>query len=729
MPCDNRLAIVIPAYKGRHLKAALDSLVRQTDAGFRVYVADDASPDAIGAIVGAYRDRLDIIYRRFEANLGSTALVRHWDRAIRLGDEPWVWLFSDDDLAGEECVAGWRREQAMDDAVALWRFDLETIDEGGRMLRQEARFPDRLDAGAYARWVIAQQDTSCVIQNVIFHRTVYEAEGGFVDLPGGYCSDLISWPRFARHGGVRRVTAGKVQFRVHAEALGAIMGRHWGCEGAAIRCFAATLRAYRELLGPEVAADLAWRRAERAWWGKKFRFAGVLGEKLRATVAQEARDLWPLEPWAWRLIFWKNYSVVVLRSWRFVAPLLTWRRSWAKPGGEKRPDRLTARGAGISRLQWIVLLLVGVLVLGRVAAELTGRGSAYWHWDLRTLASDQSLFYARIYPHFAVTPTLVGMPAAQTAYPPFAFPLFMPWLPPGLGSMATRAWFTFCQLSALGLILRFVWRQGRRAGLGLSCLLAGSVLAMSGVRADLLFGNMALIATALVVVMHDAAERGRWGGAAGVWVMSLVKPQIGWLFGWELLRARRWRATIGAAVALAGATAVGCIWTHATPWRILRSNWSGDLSGWTSTMQLNNLPTLASGLGLPAGAGLVIFALAGVIVAATWLRGPPAGTGMLPRFAVLGLLNRICTYHNYCDDVLLVFALAWLGRRAWCGGTRADWGMFFALATSVWVPVTLLSSVAARSVVLLSWICAAAWIVRQETKTLALAGEPTAAIP
>ena len=94
----NKLAIIIPAYKACFFREVLDSIVRQSNRDFTVYIGDDASPDDLESIVSDYKDKLDIFYFRFEQNWGGRDLVAHWERCIELSDEPLVWLFSDDDL-------------------------------------------------------------------------------------------------------------------------------------------------------------------------------------------------------------------------------------------------------------------------------------------------------------------------------------------------------------------------------------------------------------------------------------------------------------------------------------------------------------------------------------------------------------------------------------------------------------------------------------------------------
>ena len=99
MEKQNNLAIVIPAYKSTFLAAALDSIAAQTSLDFTLYIGDDCSPNHLGAIVDRYRDRINLVYHRFDTNLGGKDLVAQWERCIDMSQgEEWIWLFSDDDV-------------------------------------------------------------------------------------------------------------------------------------------------------------------------------------------------------------------------------------------------------------------------------------------------------------------------------------------------------------------------------------------------------------------------------------------------------------------------------------------------------------------------------------------------------------------------------------------------------------------------------------------------------
>lgn len=109
-----KLAIVIPAYKGRFLKETLDSIAVQAHKDeFVLYIGDDASPERLDKIVESYQNKVNLVYHRFSENMGGKDLVAHWERCIQLSAEPFIWLFSDDDLMPADGV-----ERVMEGFVA-----------------------------------------------------------------------------------------------------------------------------------------------------------------------------------------------------------------------------------------------------------------------------------------------------------------------------------------------------------------------------------------------------------------------------------------------------------------------------------------------------------------------------------------------------------------------------------------------------------------------------------
>lgn len=78
----NKLAIVIPYYKIDFFEDTLISLSNQTNPKFTVYIGDDLSPHCPVNLISKYKDKLNIIYRKFEYNIGNVNLVGQWKRCV-----------------------------------------------------------------------------------------------------------------------------------------------------------------------------------------------------------------------------------------------------------------------------------------------------------------------------------------------------------------------------------------------------------------------------------------------------------------------------------------------------------------------------------------------------------------------------------------------------------------------------------------------------------------------
>jgi glycosyltransferase involved in cell wall biosynthesis len=216
---DILLAIVIPAFKPQFLQQALASVLNQTDQRFRLYVGDDCGPDELASIVKAYGDQSRILYRRFPDNLGRRSLVGHWDRCIHLTNEPWVWIFSDDDVMERECVAAFYREIDITRAAYdVYRFNTVHIDKEGYLLSISAPHPETETSLEFAYHRL-RGVRHCTAQEFLFSRESYKQSGGFLDLPCGWCSDEAGIIRFSRRTGIRTIPGPRIRFRLSGQNI------------------------------------------------------------------------------------------------------------------------------------------------------------------------------------------------------------------------------------------------------------------------------------------------------------------------------------------------------------------------------------------------------------------------------------------------------------------------------------------------------------------------------
>jgi glycosyltransferase involved in cell wall biosynthesis len=200
-----KLAIIIPAYKGDFLAQALACVVRQTDQRFNLYVFDDASPADIQGIARAALGARPFTFKRFEKNLGGTSLPRHWNRCVAETREPWLWLFSDDDLMDDGCVAAFHKFLETEEASAdLLRFDGWLVDDADNVLGPHTFEPDSESWLEYAYGHLMGW-RRLFMQQLVFRRSAFARMGGFLDLPAATATDDAALIALARQKPARRM--------------------------------------------------------------------------------------------------------------------------------------------------------------------------------------------------------------------------------------------------------------------------------------------------------------------------------------------------------------------------------------------------------------------------------------------------------------------------------------------------------------------------------------------
>lgn len=204
------LAIIIPSFRGRFLGQSLSSLASQTDKRFTVYIGDDASPDDLASIVDRYRNDLDIVYHRFDENVGGHDLCAQWARCIDLSDEEWVWLFSDDDVMDRECVGAFYAALEKSESSDLFRFNINVIDSEGRVC-ERCDFPQNLTPKHFARLRFDGAIRSYAVEYV-FRRSAFDRIGGFIKFDLGWNSDDATWISLCAKG-IKTIDGPRVSWR------------------------------------------------------------------------------------------------------------------------------------------------------------------------------------------------------------------------------------------------------------------------------------------------------------------------------------------------------------------------------------------------------------------------------------------------------------------------------------------------------------------------------------
>ncbi len=207
----NNLAIIIPVFKTYFLEQLLESLVKQTDKRFKVYIGDDASPQDVLTIIKKFQNILPIVYYRFENNLGSTNLVGHWHRSVNLTmNEEWLWLFGDDDIMDADCVKNFYIN--VNNTNHVYRFSTSCINEKGEKIKRRQVVKSLQNRSDYLRDRLLEKHRISLAE-CIFSRKSFINSGGFLEMPFAYSSDVVAWYEFSGKDGIKGINSSQVYLR------------------------------------------------------------------------------------------------------------------------------------------------------------------------------------------------------------------------------------------------------------------------------------------------------------------------------------------------------------------------------------------------------------------------------------------------------------------------------------------------------------------------------------
>jgi len=211
------LAIVLAAFKPTYLRRAVESVLSQTNREFNLYIFDDASPHDLRKELQGLPSA-NQCYHRFDENVGASSIVQQWRRCINhTNEEPWIWIFSDDDLMDKNCVAAFYKALETYPNHPAYRFNTQKIDSEGNTIR-ENRFPDQFDAADFLNLKLSYDQESYIVET-IFSRSVYHEIGGIPDLPFAWAADDLFNAKIADLGKIRTIPGAMVKWRYSDENI------------------------------------------------------------------------------------------------------------------------------------------------------------------------------------------------------------------------------------------------------------------------------------------------------------------------------------------------------------------------------------------------------------------------------------------------------------------------------------------------------------------------------
>ncbi|MGO4708188.1 glycosyltransferase family 2 protein [Chryseobacterium sp. 2TAF14] len=196
----NKLAFVIPYYKIDFFEETLQSLEKQTNKNFSVYIGNDNSPNDPIDIIKKYSS-LNITYKSFENNLGAKDLEGQWIRCIDFSkDEEWICILGDDDCPKKNFVEEFYRILPVVDEkkINVIKTAITSIDTNSKLRGADLIHPE-YDTSINTFWRDRNNQTHTSISENIFRRSSYE-KIGFRGFPLAWGTPLVAWIDYSEGG-------------------------------------------------------------------------------------------------------------------------------------------------------------------------------------------------------------------------------------------------------------------------------------------------------------------------------------------------------------------------------------------------------------------------------------------------------------------------------------------------------------------------------------------------
>ncbi len=191
------VSVVLPAYKLKFLRAAIDSILDQSFTNFELIIVNDASPEDLDTLLHYITDPRITYYKNAE-NIGGKSLVKQWNHCIQYAKGKYIVLAADDDLYDSEFL-----QKCVDLAnkypeVDIVRSMVELIDENNNTIGVDGIIPEKCSKYEFLYSWYKANILTC-IGNYMFKSSVLKLKG-FIDFPFGFGSDVSSTILFSENG-------------------------------------------------------------------------------------------------------------------------------------------------------------------------------------------------------------------------------------------------------------------------------------------------------------------------------------------------------------------------------------------------------------------------------------------------------------------------------------------------------------------------------------------------
>lgn len=194
----HKYTFLLPAYKRKFLKEALDSIYYQSFEDFSVIISDDCSPENLYEIARPYLEDKRFIYRRNKTNIGGRSLVAHWNMLLDLCDSEYVIMASDDDMYHRDFLQCIDTLTCKYPDINLFRARVKRI-VGNELMEMDPTCEESVSQLRFLFDTYMYNHIHC-IGNYVFNKKQLDALRGFYDYPVAWFSDDRATIEMAANG-------------------------------------------------------------------------------------------------------------------------------------------------------------------------------------------------------------------------------------------------------------------------------------------------------------------------------------------------------------------------------------------------------------------------------------------------------------------------------------------------------------------------------------------------
>lgn len=204
-------SILIPAYKAKFLRLAINSVMAQSYRNFELVIVDDNSPEDLKSTVDTFNES-KIHYYRNEVGFGAVNVVGNWNKCLEYASGDYVICMGDDDELSERCLEEYVKLIEKYPGLDCYHTRMAYIDETSSIidLQIDRAKTESVYSAIWHTW----KGRGHVIGDWLFSMSFLKENNGFANFPCAWSSDTITMFMAASSHGIANTSYIGFRYRV-----------------------------------------------------------------------------------------------------------------------------------------------------------------------------------------------------------------------------------------------------------------------------------------------------------------------------------------------------------------------------------------------------------------------------------------------------------------------------------------------------------------------------------